>query len=170
MIKDLLSVMSKIPLLSLFGQVGAFCGLKCILNRSHARTIVQTVRLSFFFQFYRLDALRIDNYSTTVYVLGHKYVLDLSQSHFNPRLTARDWVTLSWARNSLMPANLTFFNSGFLISNMSKTRARDCWRNVDFPYITEQFLITVLPWNKYVIFPSVSHFQHKLLPQMCHGS
>ena len=37
-------------------------------------------------------------------------------------------------------------------------------------YITEQFLITVLPWNKYVIFPSVSHFQHKLLPQMCHGS
>ena len=42
-----------------------------------------------FFQFYRLDALRIDNYSTTVYVLGHKYVLDLSQSHFNPRLAAR---------------------------------------------------------------------------------
>lgn len=51
MIKDLQSVMSKIPLLSLFGQVGAFCGLKCILNRSHARTIVQTVLLSFFSSF-----------------------------------------------------------------------------------------------------------------------
>ena len=150
-----------------FGQVGAFCGLKCILNRSHARTIVQTVRLSFFSSF--TDSMPFE-LTIIVYVLGHIYVLGLSQSHFNPRLAARAEVTLSWARNSLMPANLTFFNSGFLISNMSKTRAHDCWRNVDFPYITEQFLITVLPWNKYVIFPSVSHFQHKLLPQMCHGS
>lgn len=169
MIKDLQSVMSKIPLLSLFGKLVHFADWKLFkpLARSYYCSDCPVV---IFFQFYRLDALRIDNYSTTVYVLGHKYVLDLSQSHFNPRLAARDWVTLSWARNSLMSANLTFFNSGFLISNMSKTHARDCWRNVDFPYITEQFLITVLPWNKYVIFPSVSHFQHKLLPQMCHGS
>lgn len=27
----------------------------------------------------------------------------------------------------------------------------------------------LLPWNKVVVLPSVTHFQHKLLPKMCHS-
>ena len=36
----------------------------------------------FFFSFYFLNALQSDNNSNRVYVLGHKYVLGPSQTHF----------------------------------------------------------------------------------------
>ena len=36
-----------------------------------------------FFSFYFLNALQNDNNSNRVYVLGHKYVLGPSQTHFS---------------------------------------------------------------------------------------
>ena len=41
-----------------------------------------------------------------VYVLGHKYVLSPSQTHFSPRLAARAKMSLSRAQNIFMPANI----------------------------------------------------------------
>ena len=50
----------------------------------------------FFFSFYFLNALQSDINSNRVYVLGHKYVLGPSQTHFS----------LSQAQNIFMPANI----------------------------------------------------------------
>ena len=74
----------------------------------NACVIVQTVLLSFviFFSFYVLNALQSDNNSNRVYVLGHKYVLGPSQTHFSPRLAARAKMSLSRAQNIFMPANI----------------------------------------------------------------
>ena len=59
-----------------------------------------------FFSFYFLNALQSDNNSNRVYVLGHKYVLGPSQTHFSPRLAARAKMSLSRAQNIFMPANI----------------------------------------------------------------
>ena len=59
-----------------------------------------------FFSFYFLNALQNDNNSNRVYVLGHKYVLGPSQTHFSPRLAARAKMSLSRAQNIFMPANI----------------------------------------------------------------
>ena len=40
------------------------------------------------------------------FVLGHKYVLGPSQTHFSPRLAARAKMSLSRAHNMFMPANI----------------------------------------------------------------
>ena len=53
----------------------------------------------FFFSFYFLNALQSDINSNSVYVLGHKYVLGPSQTHFSPRLAARGKMSLSRAQN-----------------------------------------------------------------------
>ena len=50
-----------------------------------------------FFSFYFLSTLQSDINSNRVYVLGHKYVLGPSQTHFSPRLAAK---------NIFMPANI----------------------------------------------------------------
>ena len=67
--------------------------------------IVQTVLL-LFLQFFFLNALQSDDNSNRVYVLGHKHVLGPSQTHFSPRLAARAKMSLSWAQNMFMPANI----------------------------------------------------------------
>ena len=54
--------------------------------------------LSFFFSFYFLNALQKDINSNRVYVLGHKYALGPSQTHFK--------MSLSRAQNIFMPANI----------------------------------------------------------------
>ena len=80
-----------------------------LLTFSHSageKNILQTVLLSFFFSFYFLNALQSDNNSNRVYVLGHKYVLGPSQTHFSPRLAARAKMSLSRAQNIFMPANI----------------------------------------------------------------
>ena len=51
-----------------------------------------------FFSFYFLNALQKDINSNRVYVLGHKYVLGPSQTHFK--------MSLSRAQNIFMPANI----------------------------------------------------------------
>lgn len=35
--------------------------------------------------------------------------------------------------------------------------------------VTKEHQQQVSPWNKVVVLPSVTHFQHKLLPKMCHS-
>ena len=60
----------------------------------------------FFFSFYFLNALQKDINSNRVYVLGHKYVLGPSQTHFSPCLAARAKMSLSRAQNIFMPANI----------------------------------------------------------------
>ena len=72
----------------------------------NARVIIQTVLLSFLFQFLFSQCLQSDNNSNRVYVLGHKYVLGPSQAHFSPRLAARAKMSLSWAQNIFVPANI----------------------------------------------------------------
>ena len=42
----------------------------------------------------------------TVYVIGHKFVLGLSQSSYNPRLAAQAKMSLSSAQNIFMPTNI----------------------------------------------------------------
>ena len=60
-----------------------------------------------FFSFYFLNALQKDiKNSNRVKVLGHKYVLGPSQTHFSPRLAARAKMSLSRAQNIFMPANI----------------------------------------------------------------
>ena len=59
-----------------------------------------------FLSFYFLNALQKDINSNRVYVLGHKYVLGPSQTHFIPRLAARAKMSLSRAQNIFMPANI----------------------------------------------------------------
>ena len=51
-----------------------------------------------FFSFYFLNALQSDINSNRVYVLGYKYVLGPSQTHFK--------ISLSRAQNIFMPANI----------------------------------------------------------------
>ena len=60
----------------------------------------------FFFSFYFLNALQKDINSNRVYVLGHKYVLGPSQTHFSPCLAARAKMSLSRAQNIFMPKNI----------------------------------------------------------------
>ena len=71
-----------------------------------------------FFSFYFLNALQSDINSNRVNVLGHKYVLGSSQTHFSPRLAAWAKMSLSRAQNiyaqehtpySKMAANKLFF-------------------------------------------------------------
>ena len=52
-----------------------------------------------FFSFYFLNALQSDINSNRVNVLGHKYVLGSSQTHFSPRLAAWAKMSLSRAQN-----------------------------------------------------------------------
>ena len=59
-----------------------------------------------FFSFYFLSALQSDHNSNRVYVLGHKYFLGPSQTHFSPRLAARAKMSMSRAQNIFMPANI----------------------------------------------------------------
>ena len=59
-----------------------------------------------FFSFYFLNALQSDINSNRVYVLGYKYVLGPSQTHFSPRLAARAKMSLSRAQNIFTPANI----------------------------------------------------------------
>ena len=59
-----------------------------------------------FFSFYFLSALQKDINSNRVYVLGLKYVLGPSQTHFSPRLAVRAKMSLSLAQNIFMPANI----------------------------------------------------------------
>ena len=66
------------------------------------KNILQGVLLSFFSVF--IFSVPIN--SNRVYVLGHKYVLGPSQTHFSPRLAARDKMSLSRAQNIFMPANI----------------------------------------------------------------
>ena len=47
------------------------------------KNILESVLLSFFFSFYFRNALQSDINSNRVYVLGHKYVLGPSQTHFS---------------------------------------------------------------------------------------
>ena len=67
-----------------------------------------------FFSFYFLNALQSDINSNRVYVLGHKYVLGPSQTHFSPRLAARAKMSLSRAQNIFMPKNI---NSIVILEN-----------------------------------------------------
>ena len=63
--------------------------------------IVQAVLLSFFSVFiFSMPS------KTIIIVLGHKYVLGPSQTHFSPRLAARAKMSLSRAQNIFMPANI----------------------------------------------------------------
>ena len=55
-----------------------------------------------FFSFYFLNALQSDINSNRVYVLGHKYVLGPSQTHFRIHFK----MSLSQAQNIFMPANI----------------------------------------------------------------
>ena len=89
----------------------------------NACVIVQTVLLSFVicFSFYFLNALQSDNNSNRVYVLGHKYVLGPSQTHFSPRLAARAKMSLSGAQNIFMPANT---NSIVILMNARANAAK----------------------------------------------
>ena len=50
----------------------------------NARVIVQTGLLSLFVSFYFLNALQSDINSNRVYVLGNKYVLGPTHTHFSP--------------------------------------------------------------------------------------
>ena len=71
-----------------------------------------------FFSFYFLNALQSDNNSNRVYVLGHKYVLGPSQTHFK--------MSLSRAQNIFMPANINSIviltRSSLVIELTSSTR------------------------------------------------
>ena len=69
-----------------------------------------------FFSFYFLNTLQNDNNSNRVYVLGHKFVLGPSQTHFSPRLAARAKMSLSRAQNIFMPANI---NSIVILTRVS---------------------------------------------------
>ena len=91
------------------GHCGAFCGLKWRFLR--AKMYFNPLNCSdcffvIFFSFYFLNALQKDINSNRVYVLGHKYVLGPSQTHFSPRLAARAKMSLSRAQNIFMPANI----------------------------------------------------------------
>ena len=72
--------------------------------------------------FYFLNALQSDNNSNRVYVLGHKYVLGPSRTHFSPRLAARAKMSLSRAQNIFMPANINsivILNEGVPVTHPS---------------------------------------------------
>ena len=91
------------------GHCVAFCGLKWRFWR--AKMYFSPLNCSdcffvIFFSFYFLSALQKDINSNRVYVLGHKYVLGPSQTHFSPRLAARAKMSLSRAQNIFMPANI----------------------------------------------------------------
>ena len=74
------------------------------------------------FSFYFLNALQKDiKNSNRVKVLGHKYVLGPSQTHFSPRLAARAKMSLSRAQNIFMPANIIVIISRNLTGNMVNT-------------------------------------------------
>ena len=91
------------------GHCGAFCGLKWRFWRAKMYFSPRDCSDCFvviFFSFYFLNALQNDNNSNRVYVLGHKYVLGPSQTHFSPRLAARAKMSLSRAQNIFMPANI----------------------------------------------------------------
>ena len=83
-----------------------FQSLLTFFHSADEKNILQTVLLSFFFSFYFLNALQSDNNSNRVYVLGRKYDLGPSQTHFSPRLAARAKMSLSRAQNIFMPANI----------------------------------------------------------------
>ena len=59
-----------------------------------------------FFTFYFLNALQSDINSNRVYVLGPKYDLGPSQTHFSPRLAAWAKMSLTRAQNIFMPKNI----------------------------------------------------------------
>ena len=83
---------------------GAFLGLKWRIWQAKMKCSDCSVVI--FFGFYFLSALQSDINSNRVYVLGHKYVLGPSQTHFSPRLAARAKMSLSRAQNIFMPANI----------------------------------------------------------------
>ena len=71
------------------------------LQRLFALVKKKNIRYGFvviFFSFHFLNALQSDINSNRVYVLGHKYVLGLSQTHFS--------MSLSRAQNRFMPKNI----------------------------------------------------------------
>ena len=91
------------------GHCGAFCGLKWRFWQ--AKMYFSPLNCSdfffvIFFSFYFLNALQKDINSNRVYVLGHKYVLGPSQTHFSTRLAARAKMSLSRAQNIFMPAKI----------------------------------------------------------------
>ena len=74
-----------------------------------------------FFSFYFLSALQSDINSNRVYVLGHKYDLGPSQTHFS--LAARAKMSLSRAQNIFMPANI----DSIVILEIQRTQREPLW-------------------------------------------
>ena len=60
------------------------------------------------------------DYNNRVYVLGHKYVLGPTQTHFSPRLAARDKMSLRRAQNIFMPKNINSITINITLEGIEK--------------------------------------------------
>ena len=98
-------------IITLSGMVVHFAGWNRYFEvfRSHARVVVQTPLLPFFFSFYFLNALQSDNNNNTVHVLEHKYVLAFLVVILT-LLRRLGLKLLSRPQNIFIPAKLKFYN------------------------------------------------------------
>ena len=74
---------------------GFCCRRGCSTRRTHC-----------FWQIWKPQFLSVVQYNNTVYVLGHKYVLGPTQTHFSPSRQARAKMSLRRAQNIFMPKNI----------------------------------------------------------------
>ena len=100
-------------IITLSGMVVHFAGWNRYFEvfRSHARKVVQTPLLPFFFSFYFLNALQSDNNNNnnTVHVLEHKYVLAFLVVILT-LLRRLGLKLLSRPQNIFIPAKFKFYN------------------------------------------------------------
>ena len=97
---------------------------KCILARLRTRVAVQTVLSSFFLSFLFLNAFLGDIKSissSTVYVLGNKFVLNPPQSHHLP---VRVKMTPSWPKTCFVNLTVLLDQTHYLTCKLTVALAR----------------------------------------------
>ena len=62
--------------------------------------------------------------------LGINIFWALLRAHFNPRLMARAKVSLSWAQNIFMPANINSIVSSPIIMNENQSKEGTCYSDL----------------------------------------
>lgn len=87
------------------GEMGNLNTLKCMLARSQACVIVQTVFLVIFFRFFLLDASKEIAEILFIFSSINMFCVPL-RAHFNPGLAARATMTLSRAQNIGVPKKI----------------------------------------------------------------